>query len=48
MSGFLESEVLSETRCVAVVVEGCLMLLVACGEPSASLSDICLVAVGTY
>jgi hypothetical protein len=44
--GFL-NEVLCETRCVAVV-EDCLMLLVACGEPSASLSDICLVAVRTY
>jgi hypothetical protein len=45
--GFL-NEVLCKTRCVAVVVEGWLMLLVACGELSASLSNICLVAVGTY
>ena len=45
--GFL-NEVVSETGCVAVVVEGCLMLFVACGELTASLSDICLFAVGAY
>jgi len=44
--GFL-NEVLCETGCVAVVVEGCLMLFVACGELSASLSNICLVAVSS-
>jgi hypothetical protein len=42
--GFL-NEVLCETGCVAVVVEGCLILSVACREPPASLLNICLVAV---
>ena len=42
------NEVFCETGCVAVVVEGCLMLFVACGELSASLSNICLVAIWAY
>jgi hypothetical protein len=45
--GFL-NEVLCETGCVSVVVEGCLMFFIGCGELSASLSNICLVAVGAY
>jgi len=44
--GFL-NEALCETGCVAVVVEGYLMLFVACCESSASLSNIRLVSVGT-
>ena len=39
-------KVFRETGCVAVVSEGCLVLLVSRCEVSMSLSDVCLIAVG--
>jgi len=40
-------KVFRETGCVAFVSEGFLVLLVLHGEASTSLSDVCLIAVGT-
>jgi hypothetical protein len=40
-------KVFRETGCVAIVPEGFLVLLEPHGEASISLSDVCLITVGT-
>jgi len=39
------SEMFGEARCIWIVSVGCLMFFETCGEPSASLSDVCSVAI---
>jgi len=40
-------KVFCKNGCVAILLEGCLVLLVSCGEVSISLSDVCLITVRT-